>query len=120
MRRLLQSQQPEDFLPVKPVVLEVLLALADTAQHGYGILQEIRERSGGGVQLETGPLYRHLKRLLDDGLVIEVNEPEGEPDGDERRRYYALTQLGRKVVALEGARLTALVERGRRLGVIEG
>ena len=119
MKRLLQTERPEYFVPVKPVVLEVMLAIADAPQHGYGILQEIRERSGGGVQLETGPLYRHLKRLLEDGLAVEVEAPAGEADGDERRRYYTLSALGRQVVAMEGARLSALVERGRRLGVIQ-
>lgn len=72
------------------------------------------------MQLETGPLYRHLKRLLDDGLVAEVNAPAGDNDGDDRRRYYTLSAMGRKVVALEGQRLSALIERGRSLGVIQG
>ena len=103
----------EAYLPLKPVVFEILLSLATTPRHGYGVLQHVRERSGGRIRLETGPLYRHLKRLLDDGLVGEV---EGDEDDDERRRYYALTDLGRAVVHAEGRRLAALVERVRSLG----
>ena len=108
------KRPPEEaFLPLKPVVFEILLSLATNPRHGYGVLQRVRERSGGRIRLETGPLYRHLKRLLDDGLVVEA---EGDEDGDERRRYYALTGLGRAVVHAEGRRLAALVERVRSLG----
>lgn len=117
---LIQSTSPGDFVPLKPAVLEILLALAEAPLHGYGILARIREAPDGGVQLETGPLYRHLKRLLDDGLVNEASAPAGETDRDERRRYYELTALGREVLSLEGRRLSELVERGRALGFISG
>ena len=73
---------------------------------------------GSRVRLQTGPLYRHLARLLDDGLVAEV-DGSGE-DADDRRRTYALTPFGREVLALEGERLAAIVARGRALGVIRG
>lgn len=115
-----RSPDPLEFVPLKAAVLEILLALGETPLHGYAILQQVRDRSGGRVVLETGPLYRHLKRLLDDGLVVETDEPETVQDGDDRRRYYTLTALGREVLAVEGRRLSGLVQRGRDLGLITG
>ncbi len=118
--RLLQRVDPHDFVPLKASVLEILMALAETPLHGYGILQRVRERSQGRVELETGPLYRRMKRLLDDGLVAETDEPEHVEDGDDRRRYYTLTDLGRDVLALEARRLAGLVARQRALGLFPG
>ncbi|MEQ9569068.1 MAG: helix-turn-helix transcriptional regulator [Longimicrobiales bacterium] len=118
--RSLDRPRPHDFVPLKASVLEILMALAETPLHGYGILQRVRERSEGRVELETGPLYRRMKRLLDDGLVAETDEPDHVEDGDERRRYYTLTDLGRRVLALEADRLAGLVARQRALGLIHG
>ena len=116
----LHNPTPNDFVPLKPAVLEILLALAEAPLHGYAILSSIREAPESGVNLETGPLYRHLKRLLDDGLVAEADAPDEGADRDERRRYYAVTPLGREVLALEGRRLSDVVARGRALGFISG
>lgn len=116
--RLLQRSDPRAFVPLKASVLEILMALAETPLHGYGVIQRVRERSQGRVELETGPLYRRMKRLLDDGLVAETDEPDHVEDGDERRRYYTLTALGREVLALEAHRLAGLVARQRALGLI--
>ena len=120
LSRSLHSPPPSDFVPLKPAVLEILLALAEAPLHGYGILARIREAPDSGVHLETGPLYRHLKRLLDDGLVLETEAPADEAESDERRRYYALSPLGREVLSLEGRRLSEVVARGRALGFISG
>lgn len=107
------------FLPLKPLVFEILLALGEGRLHGYAIIQALRERSGGGRRIETGPLYRQLKRLLDDGLIEEVDVPRaGEADDQRRTAYYALTRLGRVVVRDEGARLADLVRETRRLGFL--
>jgi DNA-binding PadR family transcriptional regulator len=100
---------PEDFLPLKPHWFHVLLSLADRDQHGYGIMQEVLERTGGKVRLWPATLYGTLKRLLDAELVDEsaVRPP---PDTDDaRRRYYRLTPLGRRVLAAESQRLEDLV-----------
>lgn len=105
------------FLPVKPAVLLVLLAVADEARHGYGIMLDVRNRSGGIVDLGTSHLYRHLKRLLGDGLVEEA-EPESVDQNDPRRRYYRLTELGGEVVRAESVRLASLLEDSRRLGFV--
>jgi DNA-binding PadR family transcriptional regulator len=104
-----RDSTPEDFLPLKPHWLHVLLSLADCEQHGYGIMQEVLERTGGKVRLWPATLYGTLKRLLDAELVDEsaVRPP---PDTDDaRRRYYRLTPLGRRVLAAESRRLEDLV-----------
>ena len=113
------ARSAEDFLPVKPAVVLILLVLGEGELHGYAIAQAVRARSNSRVKLETGPLYRHLKRLLDSGLVVEA-KVQRPTDRDERRRYYRLTQLGREVLALEAERLSGLVDATRQLGLEEG
>ena len=100
---------PRDFLPLKPVDLEVLLALAEEERHGYGLVLAIAEHTNGLVTLDPGNLYRVIKRLLADALVAEAGQ-RGTADADgERRRYYRLTPLGGRVLAAELERLRALV-----------
>ena len=95
-------------LPLKPVEVELLLALVDEERHGYGLVQQIEERSEGVVRLEPGNLYRVIKRLLADGIVLESSR-RAPSDSDERRRYYRLTPLGARVLRAELHRLRALV-----------
>ena len=99
---------PRDFLPLKPVDLQLLLALSEEDRHGYGLVQAIGERTDGLIALEPGNLYRVIKRLLDDGLVAESARVAVE-DGAERRRYYRITTLGHRVLAAELRRLDQLV-----------
>lgn len=100
---------PRNFLPLKPVDLQLLLALSEGERHGYGLVQEIALRTEGLVNLDAGNLYRVIKRLADDGLVAE-SEHRAAPDlGNERRRYYRLTTLGGRVLAAELHRLRALL-----------
>ncbi len=97
------------FLPLKPLDLQLLLALADEELHGYGLVQAIADRTDGLVTLEPGNLYRVIRRLLADGLVAET-EKRAAPDlADERRRYYRLTALGGRVAAAELRRLQSIV-----------
>ena len=105
MRR---EHSPEDFLPLKPNWFHVLLSLAGEEQHGYGIMQEVLARTDGKVRLWPATLYGTLKRLLDADL-IEASGTRPSRDDDERRRYYRLTALGRRVLAAESARLEELV-----------
>jgi DNA-binding PadR family transcriptional regulator len=97
------------FLPLKPVDLQLLLALADEEMHGYGLVQAIADRTDGLVTLEPGNLYRVIKRLLADGLVAESDRRVVAESGDERRRYYRLTALGGRVLSAEIRRLQTLV-----------
>ena len=104
-----RDQTPGDFLPLKPNWFHVLLSLSDREQHGYGIMQEVLERTGGKVRLWPATLYGTLKRLLDAELIGESpGRPHAEGD-DERRRYYRLTGLGRRVLEAESRRLEDLV-----------
>jgi DNA-binding PadR family transcriptional regulator len=100
---------PESFLPLKPHWFHVLLSLADEEQHGYGIMQEVLERTGGKVRLWPATLYGTLKRLIEDDLIEESAERPAEELDDARRRYYKLTRLGRRVLAAESQRLEDLV-----------
>jgi DNA-binding PadR family transcriptional regulator len=110
---------PESFLPVKPVELLILMTVATGERHGYGIMLDIAERTGGSVRLEAGGLYRNIRRLLSDKLLTEsVRRPAAELD-DERRRYYALTPLGKRVLTAEALRLRALVRAAEAIRIID-
>jgi DNA-binding PadR family transcriptional regulator len=101
--------KPDDFLPLKPHWFHVMLSLAASEQHGYGIMQEVLERTGGKVRLWPATLYGTLKRLMDEDLIAESGtRPAAEMD-DARRKYYRLTPLGRRVLAAESERLEELV-----------
>jgi len=101
---------PQKFLPLKSQWFHILLALASGEQHGYGIMQDVLERTGGKVHLWPATLYGSIKRLMEADLIAESNErPEPELD-DPRRRYYRLTALGRRVLDAECERLQALVD----------
>ncbi len=108
---------PGDFLPLSTASFYILVALADADRHGYSILCDIAERTAGKVRVNPGTLYTTIKRLLGDGLILELDErPDPEAD-DERRRYYRITPLGRRVVRAEAARLEQLVAMARKVGL---
>jgi DNA-binding PadR family transcriptional regulator len=100
---------PESFLPLKPNWFHVLLSLSGQEQHGYGIMQEVLERTGGKVRLWPATLYGTIKRLADEELIAESGERPAPDEDDARRRYYRLTSLGRRVLAAESERLEDLV-----------
>ena len=100
---------PRSFLPLKPVDLQLLLALAESERHGYGLVREIADRTEGLVVLDPGNLYRVVKRLADDGLVAESGRRPAPDLGEERRRYYRITALGTRVLGAELQRLQSLV-----------
>ena len=101
---------PDSFLPLSPHWFHVLLSLANQEQHGYGIMQEVLERTDGKVRLWPATLYGTLKRLLDQDLIEESSRRPAPDVDDARRRYYRLTRLGRRVLAAESARLEDLVK----------
>jgi len=100
-------------LPLTPAMFNVLLALADGDKHGYAVLKEVAEQTGGEVQLSTGTLYGIIKRLLADGLIVEVRRRPAIENDDQRRRYYHLTGTGREVALAEAERMEKLVARAR-------
>jgi DNA-binding PadR family transcriptional regulator len=99
--------------PLSPAVFAILLSLAEGDKHGYAIMKDARAAKGGAVKLGPGTLYGSIDRMMRDGLV----EESGISD-DERRRYYRLTALGRRVLAAELARLDAAVRSARSLGLL--
>jgi DNA-binding PadR family transcriptional regulator len=99
------TPDPRHFLPLKPVDMELLLALAGEDLHGYGLVQAITAHTDGLVVLDPGNLYRVIKRLLAEGLIAESDR-----DGAEAgRKYYRITPLGGRVLAMELDRLRRLV-----------
>jgi|SRR3954464_5738847 DNA-binding PadR family transcriptional regulator len=98
-------------------VFHVLLSLASETRHGYGIIRDVSDATGGTLVLRTGTLYNILKRLLDDALINESERRPGHDEDDERRRYYALTPIGRRALQAEAQRLEGMVglARARRL-----
>jgi DNA-binding PadR family transcriptional regulator len=101
--------KPENFLPLKTNWFHILLSLASQDQHGYGIMQEVLDRTGGKVRLWPATLYGSLKRLIEEGLIEESGDRPAREFDDARRRYYRLTRLGRRVLEAESARLQELV-----------
>lgn len=97
--------------PLKPAVCHILLALGEGQAHGLGIADWVEEYTGGAVELGPGTLYRTLKEMLELGLVRETAAPES--DADPRRRYYAITAEGRRLMISEIARLDRLVKTAR-------
>ena len=107
------TRRPEEFLPLTPAMFHILLALADKERHGYHIMREVDERTGGNVKLGPGTLYGSIKRMMADGLIEELEErPDPELD-DERRRYYRLTDFGFRVATAEAQRLEQMVRSAR-------
>src|SRR3989441_7041869 len=112
------DQPPESYLPLPPATFHILVALADGELHGYAIMKGVAARCEGTVRLGPGTLYGSLKRLLEAGLVEEGGERAGPERGDERRRYYRLTQLGLSVARAEARRLDVMVRAARRKKLI--
>ena len=102
-----------------PLTFQILLALADSARHGYGIIKEIEERSGSGAAPSTGAMYLALQRMETDGLISESAERPSTED-DARRKYYSLTEAGRALAEEESVRLAALVATARDKKLITG
>src|SRR5207244_5938656 len=105
------------YLPLSAQQFQILLALSDADRHGYGIILEIAERTGGSMRLGTGTLYTALAGLEGGGVVVESKKRPAAAEDDERRKYYRLTPFGRAVLEAETSRLDALVKQARRKGV---
>ena len=117
----MKNSPVDSFLPLKPHWFHILLSLAGEEQHGYAIMQDVLERSGGKIRLWPATLYGTLKRLIEADLILESEERPAPELDDARRRYYRLTLLGRQVLEAESVRLEGLVRLMRaRSGLGEG
>ena len=114
-----QSADAKPF-PMTPAVYQILLSLADQKRHGYGIMQEVDERTAGEVRLGPGTLYRSIKRMRKAGLIEATEDPAGVSDDDDRRRFYGMTEPGRQLLAEEARRLARLVTQAQGKNVIDG
>ena len=112
-----RALDPLAVLPLTPVAFEILLSLAEEDRHGYHIMQAVERRTDGRISLHAGTLYRALARLVDAGLIEELDE-RPDPATDERRRYYRLTPFGRDVAQAEAIRLESQVRAARALQLL--
>ena len=107
---------PEELLPLPPATLHILLAVAETDRHGYAIMQDVAARTDGELRLSAGTLYRAVARMVEQGLIMEVEKRRTRAD-DERRRYYRITSFGMAVARAELRRLLQLVRHGQARGL---
>lgn len=114
-----RDRQPADLIPLSPQVFHILVALAGGTLHGYAIMQDVAARSGGKLRLSPGTLYGSIKRLLEQGAIVELNDRDrpAKREEDERRRYYRLTPFGRSLAKAEAARLAESLEQARVYGL---
>src|SRR5580658_5663195 len=105
----MKKSDPQKFIPLKSHWFHIMLSLAGGEQHGYGIMQDVLNRSAGKVRLWPATLYGSLKRLIEADLIEESDERPAPELDDARRRYYRLTALGRRVLNAECGRLEELV-----------
>lgn len=117
-----QARDASAYLPLKPNDFHILFSLVDGPRHGYGIAKDILERTEGELRLEAGNLHRTLRKLVRQELVAPSEDRPDPEEDDERRHYWKITELGRRVVALEARRMRALVAEAeaRRLIPQEG
>ena len=107
------------FLPLPASAIHIIVALAGGERHGYAIMRDVEDLSGGVVRMGPGTLYGSIKRMIDQGLIEEAEQRPDPALDDQRRRYYRLTRLGQRVGTAEQARLRSLLEAAqlRRLGL---
>lgn len=108
------ATDPQEFLPLHNNWFHILLSLVGAEQHGYGIMQEVLERTNGTVRLWPAALYGSLKKMIAAGLIEESEERPAPEVDDARRRYYKLTRFGRRVLDLECERLAAMLRMAKK------
>ncbi len=110
---------PSTQAPLKPLVFQILLVLLERERHGYSIVREMERQSGKDARIEAGTLYRTLRTMLRDGLIVESDQrPDPELD-DERRRYFGVTGAGRAAAKAEAARMQELLAKAQGLALIQ-
>jgi DNA-binding PadR family transcriptional regulator len=113
-----EDETPESYLPLPRDTFHILVSLADRERHGYSVMQDVAERTDGTLRLSPSSLYAAIKRLLSQGLIEELQERPDPAHDDERRRYYRLTKMGRKVAVAEAKRLERLLSDARATGLL--
>lgn len=106
--------------PLPSAAFQILLSLADEDRHGYGIMRQVAEQTGGTIRLGPGTLYGSLQTLVEEKLIEETGEREDAKLGKERRRYYHLTSAGRKLARSEAERLAGLLRVARAKNIWRG
>ena len=114
------NNEVDDLLPLPPVTFHILVALAEEDRHGYAIMQDVAQRTDGGLKLGAGTLYRSIQRMLEQGLISEVSSRPAPEMDDERRRYYRITPFGRTVARAEARRLAQMLKLARASGLAPG
>jgi DNA-binding PadR family transcriptional regulator len=104
----------EKHLPLTSAVFLILLALSDGEKHGYAIMRVVKEATEGRMILGPGTLYGAIKRLQRANFIVESDYRPDPVIDDARRRYYELTELGRRILVAESQRLAEMVEYARR------
>jgi DNA-binding PadR family transcriptional regulator len=107
------TRDPKQFLPLTPALFHVLLSIAGGDKHGYAIMKDVSALTEGTVTLSAGTLYGILRRLVGDGMVVETGERPAPELDDERRRYYRLSEFGRRVARAEAERLESVLALAR-------
>ena len=108
------KKDPDDLLPLHNNWFHILLSLVGAEQHGYGIMQEVLERTNGAVRIWPATLYGTLERLIAEGLIEESDERPSPELDDARRRYYRLTRRGRRVLDLECERMQEMLRMAQK------
>jgi DNA-binding PadR family transcriptional regulator len=111
---------PDDHLPLPVATFHILVAVADQDRHGYAIMQDVATRTNGALKLSPGTLYGSIRRMLDEGLIVELSHRQRPDEDDERRRYYRITAFGRAVAQAEAARLATLLRQAKAAGLVPG
>src|SRR5262249_32395537 len=107
-------------LPLPAATFHILVSVAEEDRHGYAIIGDVAERTGGALRLSPGTLYRSIQRMLEQGLLVETRERPDPEEDDERRRYYGITPLGTAVARAEAKRLSQLLRMARARGLAPG
>ena len=107
-------------LPLPTATFHILLALAKEDRHGYAVIQDVEQRTGGEIRLSAGTLYRSIQRMLEQGLLRETRDRPAPEFDDERRRYYRITPFGQAVARAEAHRMSELVRMARAQGLVLG
>ena len=116
----MDDRDPSTLLPLNQSVFRILLALGDEEMHGYGIMQALADKTDGREKLLPGTLYASIARMVADGLMEELEQPEGATSGGPRRRYYRRTAFGLAVTRAESQRIRVLLDVAISENIIPG